>query len=178
MLILVPDCLFVCFFCRRGQQPTGPSVTEDRIPHWCEPDDPLMESWDSLTKFNQCQRGQGSPTWGWRGDILTSLFSVSPVRHRLHPMPRPHRPSLILTTPRMTLVTPTEDLRDSRCSRRVATLVINILSTWGGPSTTSASTVSEIFSSNGGAGHTGPHHGRPTGYQYPAGLLGKTHASY
>ncbi len=125
------------------EESSSPSVRNKRPkPHWCEPDDPLMESWDSLTKFNQCQRGRIS-NMGWREIFSTSLFSVSPVRHP-SPFDAPlHRPSLILTTPRTTLATPMRTSR-SRCSSRVATSSLTFCPR-GATVTTSASTVSRCF---------------------------------
>ncbi len=69
-----------------------PSVTKDRNLIGVKPDDPLMESWDSLTKFNQCQRGRIS-NMGLEGDIFDEF-----VQRQSRPTPvsirRPSAPAL------------------------------------------------------------------------------------
>ncbi|XP_050954705.1 katanin-interacting protein isoform X2 [Labeo rohita] len=115
-------------------------------PHWCEPDDPLMESWDSLTKFNQCQRGRIS-NMGLEGDIFDEFVQrqsrPSPVATR-----RPSAPALPDSDD------PEDDPRDPDEDFEIPVLpqgrhlVINIQSTWGDRHYVGLNGI-EIFSSTG-----------------------------
>ncbi|XP_051543364.1 katanin-interacting protein-like isoform X2 [Myxocyprinus asiaticus] len=69
---------------------SGQTSVRNRRPksQWCEQDDPLMESWDSLTKFNQHQRGRIS-NMALEGDIFDEF-----IQRQSRPMPvTPRRPS-------------------------------------------------------------------------------------
>ncbi|KAM8836946.1 katanin-interacting protein isoform 2-T2 [Spinachia spinachia] len=97
-------------------------------------DDTLMESWDSLTKFNQFQRGRIS-NMGFEGDIFDEFLQ----RQGRVPPSFPANPS---TAPRSPPATSYEGLEDEPSTEREdgfeipvlprgQRLVLNILSTWG-----------------------------------------------
>ncbi|XP_031417223.1 katanin-interacting protein isoform X4 [Clupea harengus] len=100
--------------------------------HWhSEQEDSLMESWDSLTKFNQSQRGRIS-NMAYEGDIFDEFLQ----RQNAHALPRPASLDFPPAPTPDELEDDPPDLRDEEDFEipvlpQGQTLVVSILSTWG-----------------------------------------------